>query len=271
MWSGGGGRCCSRGRGAVTASARLGSARLGGGERPGGADEAAPRAGETRRRSGGGYGLRRGTAAPAGRQAVRRRWRAALLPRPRRRHGLGARHRAHGRGVGQHQAGFALHVLRCHSGQGRCRRLDLSHRSTSQTRCYSRRQKPLTRRLRLRFPRFSAAMQVAAPLRKNGSHCIRFRIKCLTWFYYSNAIRNRCHGPNFTVKVASNYPSGITKLSLASGTRLLLLLGWRRPDTADGRRSSAVEPEAPARDAAPCGPALPRIDRACPSLQCAMT
>ena len=38
-----------------------------GGERAGGAEEAAPR----------------------GRQAVRRRWRAALIPQPRRTHGLG--------------------------------------------------------------------------------------------------------------------------------------------------------------------------------------
>ena len=116
-------------------------------------------------------------------------------------------------------------------------------------------QKPLTRRLRLRFPRFSAARQVAAPLRKNGHPIISdFVSKCMTWFYYANAIRNRCHGPNLPVEIAFNYPSGITTLSFPSGTRLLLLLGWRRPATADGRRSSAVEPEAPARDAAPCGP-----------------
>ena len=69
--------------------------------RPGGLDEPAPSGGEARetRRPGGpirgyGIGIRRGTAAPAGRQSVRRRWRAALLPRPRRSHGLGARRSA---------------------------------------------------------------------------------------------------------------------------------------------------------------------------------
>ena len=72
-----------------------------GGQRTGGAEEPAPRAGDAcqgRRPTGGGYGLRWGTAAPAGRQMVRRRWRAVLLPRPRRRHGLrlGARRSALG-------------------------------------------------------------------------------------------------------------------------------------------------------------------------------
>ena len=41
-----------------------------------------------------GIGMRRGTAAPAGRAAVRRRWRAASLPQPRR--SLGARRSALG-------------------------------------------------------------------------------------------------------------------------------------------------------------------------------
>ena len=56
----------------------------------------APRAGEARearRPAGGGYSVWRGMAAPAGRQPVRRRWRAALLPRS---HGLGARRSALG-------------------------------------------------------------------------------------------------------------------------------------------------------------------------------
>ena len=66
-----------------------------GGERPGGADKAAPRQTQARRARllGGGYVIctRRGAAAPAGRPAVRRRWRVGLLPRPRRSHALGAR------------------------------------------------------------------------------------------------------------------------------------------------------------------------------------
>ena len=81
------------------------------GHRAGGTGERAPRAGETReagRSAGGGYSVWRGMAAPAGRRPLRRRWRAALLPRPRRSHGarrsalgarrsaLGARHSALG-------------------------------------------------------------------------------------------------------------------------------------------------------------------------------
>ena len=120
------------------------------------------------------------------------------------------------------------------------------------------------------FPRFSAARQVAAPLRKNGSHCIRFRIKCMTWFYYANAIRNRCHGSNLPVKIAFNYPSGITTLSFPSGTRLLLLLGWRRPATAAGRKSSAVEPEASARDATPAGRSFLVSTALAPACKCAI-
>ena len=71
------------------------------GQRPGAADKRTPRdtrARRPRRSAGGGCGvcIRRGTAAPAGRRAVRRRWRAALLPLPRRSHGLGARRSALG-------------------------------------------------------------------------------------------------------------------------------------------------------------------------------
>ncbi len=63
-----------------------------GGQRPGGAEEAAPRDTHTReagQSAGGGNNslAGEGTAARAGRQALRRRWRAALFPRSRRSHG----------------------------------------------------------------------------------------------------------------------------------------------------------------------------------------